>query len=156
MAASDEELLERLPGLPIDHDSKDFYRGWLDRKLLINRCNACSRLHHPPRALCPDCWSDDIGRMEIAGTGTIHLLIWLHQGPPAPGVDYAKPYPVATVELTEQKGLRLSGTVEAGAGLDGDRDAIQIGRPVRLIWKERHGAPMPAFKLDQEASDDGA
>lgn len=149
MTVSDEELLERLPGLPIDHDTKEFYRGWLDRKVLINRCNSCSRLHHPPRALCPDCWSGDIGQVEVSGTGVIHLLIWLHQGPPAPDVDYSQPYPVATVELTEQEGLRLSGTVVGG----GD---IQIGMPVRLIWRERYDSPMPAFELDQKGGAGGA
>ncbi|CAB4364073.1 MAG: hypothetical protein F2681_08705 [Actinobacteria bacterium] len=45
-----------------------------------------------------------------AGNGTIHLAVFLHQGPPAEGVDYSTPYPVVTVELDEQPGLRFTGT----------------------------------------------
>ena len=63
------------------------------------------------------------------GDGAIFMAIFLHQGPPAPGVDYSVPYPVVTVELDEQPGLRFTSTV-VGA----DNDAIRIGKPVRLGW----------------------
>lgn len=82
---------------------------------------------------------------EVAGTGTIHLLIFLHQGPPAEGVDYSKPYPVATVELDEQPGLRFTGAV-----MGAPNDAIAIGERVRLDWIERAGAPLPIFRLAEE------
>ncbi len=78
---------------------------------------------------------------EVAGTGRIHLLIKLHQGPPAPDVDYAHPHPVATVELSEQTGLRYTSTVVNCA-----LGEIRIGLPVRLTWIERWGAPYPVFE----------
>ena len=72
----------------------------------------------------------------------IHLAIFLHQGPPAEGVDYSTPHPVVTVELDEQPGLRFTSTV-VGA----DNDDIKIGERVALEWITRDGRPYPAWRL---------
>ena len=81
----DAALVERFPYLRIDHDSKHFYRGWLDERLLFNRCDACERFHHPPKPVCPSCWCASLTPTEVSGRGVIHLAMFLHQGPPAPG-----------------------------------------------------------------------
>jgi uncharacterized protein len=139
---SDAELIERLPRQRIDHDNKEFYRGWLQRRLLINHCGSCHKWHHPPKPVCPHCWSTDLQPTEVSGRGTVHLLMLLHQGPPAPGVDYgAGPHPVATVALEEQPALRLTSTV-----IDCPVDEIAIGMPVELAWVDRDGAPFPVFR----------
>ena len=66
----------------------------------------------------------------------------LHQGPPAPGVDYgAGPYPVVTVELEEQPALRYTSTV-----INCDPADITLDMPVTLTWIERNGAPFPVFE----------
>src|SRR5690606_1090060 len=134
---SDAELAARFPGEAISHDSKAHYRGRLERRLLVNRCADCGTWDQPPHPVCPACWSDRVAPAEVAGTGVIHLLIFLHQGPPASGVDYATPYPVATVELDEQPGLRFTSTV-VGA----PNQAIAIGARVRLDWTLRDGVPL--------------
>jgi uncharacterized OB-fold protein len=139
---SDDELVTRFAGHPLDLDSAAHYRGRLERRLLVHRCGACGTWHHPPRPICPVCWSTDVVATEVAGTGTIHLAIFLHQGPPAEGVDYTTPYPVVTVELDEQPGLRFTSTV-VGA----PNDTITMGGRVTLDWIERAGAPLPVFRL---------
>jgi uncharacterized OB-fold protein len=138
---SDEELVSRFPDTWISHDNKEFYRGWLDRKLLLTRCTDCGYWRHPPKPICPRCWSTDVRPTEVSGRGTVHLLIRLHQGPPAPGVDYSTPHPVATVELEEQEGLRLTSTV-----VDCPPEDVHIGMPVELAWIERYGEPYPVFR----------
>ena len=70
------------------------------------------------------------------------MTVFLHQGPPADGVDYSTPYPVVTVELDEQEGLRFTTTV-----IGADNNQIRIGERVQLDWIERGGAPMPVFRL---------
>lgn len=139
---TDEELLARFPGHPLDHDTAAHYRGRLERRLLLNRCADCARWHHPPKPICPSCWSTDVRATEVAGTGTIHLAIFLHQGPPAEGVDYSTPYPVVVVELDEQLGLRFTSTV-----VGSPNDQITIGERVILDWIDRAGTPLPAFRL---------
>ena len=72
------------------------------RELRINRCGQCGTWHHPPRPLCPACWSTDVKATPVSGDGTLFMTVFLHQGPPVEGVDYSTPYPVVTVELDEQ------------------------------------------------------
>ena len=142
---TDEELVRLFPGHQLSHDNKAAYRGRLERVLLVNRCGSCGRWHEPPKPVCPSCWSTEVIPTPVAGTGTIFMAIFLHQGPPAEGVDYFTPYPVVTVELDEQEGLRLTSTV-AGAAID----EVRIGRRVRLDWATRGGVPMPVFRLLEE------
>lgn len=142
--ATDVELLERFPDVRLDHTNKHFYRGLLQRELRLNRCGRCGWWHHRPKPICPRCWSSDVVATPVAGTGTVHLLIHLHQGPPADGVDYARPHPVATVELDEQPGLRFTSAVE------GAPDDLAIGQRVRLGWIERDGRPFPVWHKVEE------
>ncbi len=140
MTVTDRELIDLYPGEPVDHDNAFFYWGLFERKILMLRCNDCGRRHHPAGPVCPTCWSTSLTPTPIGGGGTVHLLIRLHQGPYVPGIDYSTPYPVATVELDEQPGLRIT------AALTGPVTATaQIGTRVRLSWIERGGIPVPAF-----------
>jgi uncharacterized OB-fold protein len=78
----------------------------------------------------------------VSGKGSIFMAIFLHQGPPAEGVDYSTPHPVVTVELVEQPGLRVTTTV-----IGSPNEHITIGAQVELDWIERAGVPVPAFRL---------
>ena len=144
---SDAALVERFPWVQVSHDNKHLFRGWLEKQLLIMRCRDCGRFHHPPKPLCPECWSWQLEPTPVSGRGVIHLAMFLRQGAPAPGVDYEKgPHPVVTVDLEEQLGLRFTSTV-VGAPLE----AIRIGAPVELDWIDRYGAPFPVFRLSTRA-----
>ena len=134
--------MQRFPGEPITHDNAAHYRGRLRKQLLVNRCDDCATWHAPPKPVCPECWSANVTATPVTGNGEIFMNVFLHQGPPAPGVDYSTPYPVVTVELEEQVGLRFTATVA-----DADNDDIRIGQSVRLDWRERNGAPIPVFVL---------
>ena len=143
----DEALVQRYPNFQIDHDSKHLFRGWLDEELRINRCDDCGNFHHPPKPVCPKCWSSALTPTLVSGRGIVHLVMWLHQGPPAPGVDYAAgPHPVITVELEEQPALRFTSTI-----VDCEAERVQIGLPVELTWIERSGAPFPVFRPRENA-----
>ena len=139
---SDEDLLAKLPRVRIDRDNADHYRGLLERHLLINRCVDCRAWHHPPRSVCPRCWSRSIQAEEVSGVGEIAFVTFLHQGPRAPGVDYVGGRPVAAVELVEQAGLRVAASIE-----DSAREAVLPGAPVELLWQERDGQPVIAFRV---------
>jgi uncharacterized protein len=140
---TDEELVARFPDA--DRDSAGHYRGRLERRLLLHRCQDCGHWRHPPRPVCPSCWSTRVIPTAVRGRGSVHLAIFLHQGPPATGVDYAAPYPVVTVELDEQPGLRFTSTV-----IDAAKEEITIGAPVELAWVERDGVPLPVFRLRRD------
>jgi uncharacterized protein len=140
----DNELVGLFPGEALTHDNAEHYRGRLRRQLLINRCTDCRAWHAPPRPVCPQCWSSAVTPTPVSGAGTIFLFTLLHQGPPAPGASYDRPYPVVTVELDEQPGLRFTSTV-----VDADPAAVVIGARVQLAWRTLDRAPMPVFILDE-------
>ena len=138
----DAELVERFPWVVISHDSKHLFRGWLDRRLLIQRCDDCGKRHHPPKPICPGCWSSALTPEEVSGRGTIFLTMMLHQGAPAPGVDYSLgPHPIVTVALEEDPSVRFTSTI-----IDCPIDEIAIGMSVELDWIERFDAPFPVFR----------
>lgn len=139
---TDEELLETFAGYGVERDNAAHFRGRLEHQLLINRCADCGVWQHPPRPVCPACWSTNVSAEPVSGNGTIYLAVFLHQGPPAPGVDYSTPYPLVTVELDEQSGLRFTATVTGAAN-----DDIAIGERVHLDWIERGGVAVPAFRI---------
>ena len=141
---SDEELSERFPDIRLDHENKYFYRGLLERQLLLSQCADCGRWSARPCALCPHCWRWSMRAVRVVGNGRIALITYLHQGPPAPGVDYARPYPLVAVDLADQPGVRFSSTL-----VPARTDAV-IGDAVELVWAERAGRPLPAFRLLRE------
>jgi uncharacterized OB-fold protein len=131
----------------LTHDNAEHYRGRLRRQLLVNRCNECQTWHAPPKPVCPQCWSSAVTPTPVTGSGTIYLLTLLHQGAPAPGVSYERPYPVVAVELDEQPGLRFTSTV-----VDADLSDVVIGARVHLTWRTLDRAPMPVFVLGDRPS----
>jgi uncharacterized OB-fold protein len=141
IAPDDELLLTRFPRTAIDRDAKEFYRGWLSRKLLMNRCRECAHWHHPPRPICPKCLSEQLTPTEVSGDGTVHLLTRMYQGMSVEGVSYDPPYPVVVVELVEQEGLRFTGTV-----IGCPPDEVHIGQQVALTWISRESEPYPVFR----------
>jgi len=144
VTASDEEVLERFPAVRLDHLNKLYYAGLL-------RCRTCRRWHTPLRPICPSCWSPEVGPVPVSGRGTVYLLTFLHQGPPAPGVDYAGGFPLAAIELAEQAGLRVQATV-----VDCPRDRLRIGLEVELTWIDRAGDPETPWPAFRPAPDRGA
>jgi len=140
--AGDDELVELFPGVVLTHDNAPHYRARLGRRLLVNRCADCGTWHHPPKPICPSCWSTGVLPTEVGGTGTVFMAIYLHQGPPVEGVDYAvAPHPVVTVELAEQEGLRFTTTVPGATP-----ETLPIGTPVVLDWAEPGRGPLPVFR----------
>jgi uncharacterized OB-fold protein len=139
---TDGELVERFSAYGVDRDSAAHFRGRLERRLLLQRCDDCGAWHHPPRPICPRCWSSRVAPTPVGGRGTIHLATFLHRGPPAEGVDYTTPYPLVTVQLDEQEGLRFTSSVVGATN-----DEIRIGGRVELDWIQRGAAPVPVFRL---------
>ncbi len=131
---TNDELLDAFPGVRLDQDNAAYYRGLLDGELLINRCDDCATWHFPARSACPRCWSRSVTPTAVAGTGTIVLLTMLHQGSRKEGADYTVGHPLVAVELDEQPGLRLGGTV-----LGVDPRTVQLGERVRIVIRRLEG-----------------
>ena len=118
--------------LPIDHDSRAFWDGCRERRLMITRCMACGAWLHPPRHMCPRCWSRDVVAEEVSGVGVVYTFV-IDATPDA--------RPLGVIELTEQAGLHLTAPI-----IGCPADAVVIGMAVALTWADYRGVPVPAFE----------
>jgi len=124
VSASDDAgagLMPR-PRPAISRDTRFFWDG-IDRgELRIQKCNACSVLHHPPMVRCRDCGAYDMGWAVSKGRGHVYSFAEVHY-PQDPSFEY----PVLAVLVELEEGTRmLSNLVGVNA------DEVEIGMPVEL------------------------
>lgn len=98
-------------------------------ELRIQRCDRCARFRFYPTAVCSSCGSQAATWTRMSGRGTVFSWIVVRRAIEAAWKD-AVPFTVAVVELAEQKGLLVTGTL---TGVEpGD---IVAGMPVE-VWFE--------------------
>ena len=120
-AKSDKAVRKRpLPG--VSDDTRFFWEGCEQGKLLIQRCTACQTLRHPPAPVCINCHSFDWDSIQASGKASLYSFVVMHYPEVAP-FDY--PNPIGLIELEE--GVRLI------AGLVGvDPKDIEIGQKLQV------------------------
>lgn len=96
--------------LPVtdDRDTGGFWAAARQEKLVVRVCGGCGQVLHLPRAYCHHCgtWSEQW--KEVAGRG--RLASWTvaeHQVHPS----FPVPYTVVLVELDDEPGVRLLGSI---------------------------------------------
>ena len=112
----------RRPGPGISDDTRFFWEGAAQGKLLIQRCKSCGTLRHPPGPVCSECHSFEWDTLEASGLGTVYSYTVMHY-PEVPPFEY--PNPVALVQLDE--GTRLVAQLVGVAPAD-----IAIGQRVKV------------------------
>ncbi|SNX62368.1 uncharacterized OB-fold protein [Streptomyces sp. TLI_55] len=121
----------------INRDNAGFWEGVRERRLLIQRCTACSTLRHPWLPGCAACGHPEWDTVEASGTGEVYSYVVMHH-PPFPAFD--PPYAVALIELTE--GVRMISNV-----IGVPYDEVRIGMSVRLAFEEYDGElVLPVFR----------
>ena len=144
--AAAPKIKRPLPG--ISDDTRFFWEGAREGKLLIQRCKACGTLRHPPGPCCPKCHSFEWDALTASGRGTIYSFVVMHY-PEVPPFDY--PNPIGLIELEE--GTRL--VAQLVGVKPGD---IKIGAKVQVEFNRfEAGAPdgnddivLPQFRLATE------
>ena len=136
---SDEEVFSAFPDVLLTRDNLEYYRGLLQHRLLINRCEDCSHWIYPNRPLCPECWSGNVTPNEVSGNGIVYYYTILYQGRDIPGFEY--PHLPAGIELVEQEGLRYLAPIVNAAHED-----VHEGMHVELVWLDMPGGPVAGFQ----------
>lgn len=123
-------------------DTRFFWEGVAEGKLLIQRCSGCQALRHPPGPMCPHCGDLAWDSVEASGRGVVYSFVVAHH-PPIPPFDY--PHPIALVELEE--GTRFVADL---VGIEpGD---VAIGMPVELEFHAPDGEQqLPCFRPTGQA-----
>ncbi len=117
-------------------DTRFFWDGVKEHKLLIQRCGNCATLRHPPRPMCPSCHSLDWDAVEASGRGTVYSFV-MPRHPQFPFFD--DDYIVALIELDE--GTRLVSNV-----VDVAPEDVRIGMAVVVRFDAFDGGVvLPVF-----------
>jgi uncharacterized OB-fold protein len=123
----------------IDEESKGFWEACQRHELYLQRCRPCAELRYYPRALCPNCLSDQTEWVRSDGKGTVYTFTVTHQNQ-SPGFRDSLPYVMAYVELAE--GLRMLTNLVGCAP-----DDVRIGMAVEVVFEDvTSGVTLPKFK----------
>jgi len=106
-----------------------------EHKLMASRCTKCENRYVPPRAICPNCHSEELEWVETSGKGKLAAFTVIYSGPTfmmEQGFDRKNPYVSGIVELEE--GVRVSARI---TGVDPTKPTeIKIDSPVNVDFVE--------------------
>lgn len=123
----------------VDEESKGYWEAAARHELYVQRCRACGRVRHYPRALCPACLAGDPEWVLSSGRGTVYTYTVTYQNL-APGFRERVPYVLAYVDLDE--GVRVL-THIVGC----PPDAVRVGLPVEVTFDDLSAElALPAFR----------
>lgn len=114
------------PAPTVTNETAEYWAAGTRDELLVGTCSACSRLHHPPQAVCPHCWSSTTATKGATGDGVIEAFSVVHRSA-VPFFRERLPYVVASILLEE--GLRMTANV-----VGCDATVVRIGMPVRVTF----------------------
>ena len=124
-----------------NEDTAFFWQALAAGRLVVQRCDGCSALRHPPQPMCPSCGSLEAGVQEVTGRGRVHSYT-VHHHPPIPG--FESPYAVVLVDLEE--GVRMVVNVPAQ-----QIGRLEIGRSITIqIEEPAPGSYLPVGDLAPE------
>lgn len=116
----------------ISDDTRFFWEGAREGKLLIQRCKGCGKLRHPPGPCCPHCHSFEWDTVQASGRGKVYSFVVMHY-PEVPPFEY--PNPIGLIELEE--GTRLvaqlvgvkPGDIRIGQAVQVEFNRFEVGAP---------------------------
>ena len=127
-----------------------YWEAAREKRLVVQECQSCGQVWHPPLPRCPHCHAADPGWREASGDGMVYTYTVVRH-PTHYAFAAQIPYVLAIVELAE--GPRLV-TAITGAAPDEGR----VGQPVRAVFREvADGVTLPYFEpaASREAGDGG-
>ena|ERR1700722_16528560 len=128
------------PTIPLaNSDTKPFWDGCLEGKLLLQRCTKCGAYRHPPSPACANCLSEECEWVPSTAHGTIYTFTVVRENR-ARGWDKMVPYVLAVIDLDE--GVRMLTNL-----VDIAPEAVKIGMPVVATFAQLDGTTkLPLFK----------
>jgi uncharacterized protein len=126
--------------LPVVTDeSRPFWEGCRQGKLLLQYCDQCRRHQFYPRLYCMQCGSASLSWIEASGRGVIYSYTIIHQNK-SPEFAQDTPYNVAIVQLEE--GPRMMSNI-----VDISPAELRIDLPVTIIFDAvSDSISLPRFK----------
>jgi len=125
--------------LPLpDDDSRPFFEGAAEGRLMLMKCSSCGAWRLPSRSHCDECLSPDFSWEKASGKGTLRTFGVMHQRY-HPGFAGDLPYNVAIVELAE--GPRITTNIVGIAN-----ENLKVDMPVTVAWEHHSDVTLPKFR----------
>lgn len=137
-----DEILAILPQ-PTE-DSRAFWDGCNEGRLLLPRCDSCETVFYYPRGSCPVCGSERLSWLESSGAGRVYSFTQVEVSFYGSRWESQLPYVVLLVDLAE--GPRMM------SRLIGAADGLAVGAPVQVEFVSVEEQRLPFFRL-QPAGD---
>jgi uncharacterized OB-fold protein len=123
----------------VDEETRGYWEACRRHQLVLQRCGACNTLRYYPRAVCPECLSDEVRWEKMSGRGTVYTFTVTYQNQ-APGFREELPYVLAYVTLHEGPQM-LTNVVGCKP------DEVKIGMPVEVTFEDvNEDIAIPRFK----------
>ncbi len=120
-------------------ETKPYWDGLRQRRLMIQRCLDCRQAYFYPRPFCPHCRSWHVEWFQASGRGKLYSFVINYRPPPYMGKE---PYVIAIVELEE--GPRLMSNL---VGVAPDPKLIRCDMPVAIEYRDVTPAvTLPVFR----------
>ncbi len=110
----------------VTDESRPFWDGCREGKLLLQYCDACQRHQFYPRLYCMRCGSQEVRWVKASGRGTIYSYTIIRQNR-VPNFVNDVPYNVAIIQLEE--GPRMMSNVIAI-----DPAELRVDLPVQVVF----------------------
>lgn len=110
----------------VTDESRPFWDGCREGKLLLQYCDACQRHQFYPRLYCMHCGSREVRWVEASGRGVIYSYTVIRQNR-SPDFVSDVPYNVAIIQLEE--GPRMMSNI-----IDIDPADLRVDLPVRAVF----------------------
>ncbi len=110
----------------ITEESRPFWEGCRQGKLMLQYCTACQRYQFYPRLCCVECGSENPTWVEGSGRGTVYSYTVIRQNK-SPQFSNDTPYNVAIIQLAE--GPRMLSNI-----VDVETDDLRVDMPVTVVF----------------------
>ncbi len=123
------ELDRPLPS-PITPETRPYWDGLNENKLMLPKCEACGKAFFYPRILCPHCHSRRITWIEASGRGKLFSFEIVYQKLNRQ-FNVPAPYVLALIELEE--GPRLMSNL---VNVEADPAHLKCDMPVEVVFEK--------------------
>ena len=126
------------PAPRVTSETKPFWDGTAEGRLLLPRCLSCATVIWYPRTFCPSCHADGVEWIDASGRGVVYSFSITRKG----DGDFrdAAPFVLAYVELDE--GPRMLTNI-----VDCDPETVTIGQSVEVVFHPtERGTALPRFR----------
>ena len=130
-------------GVVPDELTKPFWDAANQGRLIIQNCQACNRLQHPPAATCDKCGSGDrLEWKEMSGRGKIYNYGVVHDCA-VKLLQEVQPFNVAVIMLDEDPGIQMFSHLP-GTPVDD----VPVGANVEVVFEATaNGQKVPEWRV---------